>query len=119
MRRSHRFSAAALLVAILAPGCDFDDAVSMPPFGTLVIETATTGSNPDANGYEISVSGATINVTRSIELNARTAFSVLRGGECRVELRDVAPNCAVDLNPQTARVPERGSETVRFNVACV
>lgn len=118
MRRFHRFSAAALLIAILAPGCDFDDGVSIPPFGTLVVRTTTTGSNLDANGYDVAVTGASIDATRSIALNDSTAFSVLRGGECRVELLDVAANCSVDANPQTARVPESGTETVTFNVAC-
>lgn len=123
MSKSRFFSAiTALPLGLLALGCDFgnlDNLVSIPPFGTLVVTTVTTGSNLDPDGYRLAVTGATLNVKRDIELNGRATFSVVRGGDCTVELADVAANCSADANPQLAQVVVGSVETVTFNVSCV
>ena len=102
----------------LSSGCDWDDPVRIPPFGTLIVTTVTMGENLDATGYRVRVTGSALDVTRSIGVNDSSTFSVVGGCDCRVELSDIADNCAVDLNPQTVRVDGRDVETVTFGVSC-
>lgn len=110
----------ALVVPLLVLGCDLDDpvSVSIPDFGTLVVTTETSGSNLDPDGYRLTVIGETINANRDIGLNDSTAFSVVRGVDCAVELSDLATNCSTDANPQFASVPVSNVATVTFTVSC-
>ena len=110
----------ALVVPLLVLGCNLDSpvSVSIPEAGTLVVTTETSGSNLDPDGYRLTVTGETINANRDIGLNDSTAFSVLRGGDCTVELSDLAANCSIDANPQFVSVPVSNEATVTFIVSC-
>ena len=118
MGTSSRFCGfAALVLSLLTPGCDIDGVVGPLPFGTLVVVTATTGSNLDADGFRARVSGA-VEVDRELGPNDSFTWTVIDGGECVVELTGIAANCSVDVNPQTVRVQARHESRVTFNVVC-
>ncbi len=102
------FLAACLLASF---GCD---PVNITGFDTevLTVRVATTGANLDADGYLCSVTGE---FDQPIDINEQKIFTVLRI-DVTVELKDVAPNCAADANPQTVNVS--GPTTVSFLVQC-
>ena len=72
----------------------------------------TSGSNPDPNGYLLSITGEadepiTVNDTRTFSLSTTNV---------RVELKDVAANCSVPDNPVTVDVTR--ATTLAFFVEC-
>ncbi len=105
-------------LALLGSGCDWDSVVSIPPFGTLVVTTATSGSNPDPDGYELSASGPSLDVDRGIGTNESVMFSIVTAGDYRVGLSGIAANCSVDVSPQVVRVALGNTSAVTFNVSC-
>lgn len=118
--RHPRFGPCALLgLLLLALGCDIDSPVSLPAFGTLLVMTVTSGANLDPDGYQLVVTGPSLNVTRAMAVNDSAAFSISRSGDYTVELRDIAANCSTDSNPRVAPVSAGGQEEVRFDVSCV
>jgi hypothetical protein len=103
---------AACLLTTLA--CvDSDDINVSFDIELLTVNVITTGTNPDPDGYTLSV---TSQPDESIGINDTRIFSVLRI-DITVELSDVAANCTVNANPQTLDV--NGPATVTFVVECV
>lgn len=107
-----------LVLAVLCWGCDSDTLVSIPPLGTLVITTVSTGSNLDADGYLLVVEGPSLNVDQAIGANGSVTFSIVTSGDYTIELNDVAANCSVDSSPQVASVAVGSESTITFNVSC-
>ncbi len=101
-----------LLVAglLATSGCD----VNFTGLDTevLTVSVTTVGANLDADGYVLSVTG---HPEGPIGVNETRTFNVFRI-DVRVELRDVAANCAAADNPQTVAV--RGPTTVVCVVEC-
>ncbi|HEY3222095.1 MAG TPA: PQQ-dependent sugar dehydrogenase [Gemmatimonadales bacterium] len=84
--------------------------------GDLDVTTATTGSDPDPDGYTVSVDGSQ---SQPIGSNSSVTFSGLSAGSHTVALSDVAPNCSVGGgNSQTATVPSGGAATTSFTITC-
>ena len=85
------------------------------PVGSLEV-TATVTNNFDPDGYQIAVAG----VTRGpVEVEGSAVFDDLPSGSQQVELRDIAPNCAVDGdNPATVTIPAGGTASAAFSVTC-
>ena len=110
----------ALVTPLLILGCDWNSPVSitLPEMGTLRVTTETSGSNLDPDGYQLTVTGETLNTNRAIGLNDSAMFSVVRGADCAVELSDIAANCSTDANRQVVSVPVGNVTTVTFTVAC-
>src|SRR5207245_9565283 len=77
-----------------------------PGSGTLTVNTGTTGSNPDADGYTVTVDGTT---SQAIATNGSATFTVPAGAN-PVALSGVASNCAVGgANPGPVPVPPGGT----------
>jgi len=83
--------------------------------GTLTVTTSTTGSNPDADGYTVTVDGT---ASRAVATNGSATFTVPAGAN-PVALSGVASNCAVSgANPGTVIVPAGGTGTTTIAVTC-
>jgi hypothetical protein len=84
--------------------------------GTLVIATATSGSNLDDDGYFVTLDGGE---ARAIGVNASLPVSDLPAGVHTVGLAGLAPNCAVSGDAtRTGTVVAGGSTEVAFAVIC-
>ena len=84
--------------------------------GTLTVTTSTTGSNPDADGYTVTVDGTT---SQAIASNGSATFTVPAGAN-PVALSGVASNCwANGANQGTVTVPAGGTGAATFAVSCV
>lgn len=84
--------------------------------GDLEVTASTSGEDPDPDGYTVSVDDAD---TRSVDPNGTVAFAGLSEGTHRVELGDVASNCAVEgENPRQVEVPGGGTGSTTFEVVC-
>ena len=86
-----------------------------PGSGTLTVNTGTTGSNPDADGYTVTVDGTT---SQAIATNGSATFTVPAGAN-PVALSGVASNCSVSgANPGTVTVPPGGTGAATLAVTC-
>ncbi len=84
--------------------------------GTLSVTTSTTGSNPDADGYTVTVDGTT---SQAIASNGSATFTVPAGVN-PVALSGVASNCwANGANQSTVTVPAGGTGAATLAVTCV
>ena len=84
--------------------------------GTLTVTTNTTGSNPDAGGYTVTLDGTT---SQAIASNGSATFTVPAGAN-PVTLSGVASNCwANGANQGTVTVPAGGTGAATFAVSCV
>ncbi len=84
--------------------------------GTLTVTTSTTGSNPDADGYTVTVDGTT---SQAIASNGSATFTVPAGAN-PVAVSGVASNCwANGANQGTVTVPAGGTGAATFAVTCV
>jgi TolB protein len=80
------------------------------------VTTTTTGSNPDADGYAISLDGA---AGVAITPAGSHRFSELSPGDHQVELSGLAANCRVEgENPRAVTVVEGSGAAVVFAVVC-
>jgi Tol biopolymer transport system component len=95
--------------------CGGEDLVA-PTTGTLEITTATTGPEPDADGYVVTVDDATQTV---IGANATLELQNLQSGDHSVQLAGVAENCAVaGENPRSIQVEAGKTARLDFAVTC-
>ena len=84
--------------------------------GNLTVNTTTTGSSVDTDGYTITVDGSS---SRTIGTNASTTFAGVAAGSHTVALSGVAGNCTVsDGTSRTVTVPSGGTATVSYSVTC-
>ncbi len=91
---------------------------SAPPAsaGTLTITTATTGADPDGNGYAFAINGGT---TQPIAVSGTASLPNLAAGALSVRLSDVASNCAVQgENPRPVTLAAGATAAVAFAVTC-
>jgi len=92
--------------------------VTAPPSGSLRVTTATSGDNLDADGYLVTVDGATSQVI-GINNSSGVTFTGLGVGSHTVELGGVATNCTVTApNPRSVAVTAGGTATTAFVVSC-
>jgi CARDB protein len=83
---------------------------------SLRIATATTGVEPDPDGYVISIDGQS---PQPVAVQATLTIDLLPAGAHSVELAGLAPNCSVSgENPQTASVRVGTTASVAFAVVC-
>jgi probable HAF family extracellular repeat protein len=91
---------------------------SAPPTnaGTLRITVATTGPDPDPDGYTFAVDGG---ATQPIGLNATATLTNVSVGAHRIRLSGLAENCSVDgANPRQVAITAGETATVSFSVNC-
>ncbi|MCL7960572.1 MAG: hypothetical protein M8861_10290 [marine benthic group bacterium] len=93
----------------------FDIACEALPIGSVEV-TTTVINNFDPDGYQVFVGGALVG---RVDVNGTASFEALAAGTHDIELREIAPNCAVDGdNPATVDIPAGGSASYGFSVAC-
>src|SRR5256712_873402 len=84
--------------------------------GDLGVTTATTGSDPDPDGYTVIVDGTS---NQPIGINGSVTFSGVSAGSHTVALSGVAPNCSVSGGAsRTVTVPSGGAVTLAYSVSC-
>src|SRR5206468_1858747 len=87
--------------------------------GNLTVSNSTTGSNLDADGYTVTVSGPAGTASKTMATNGNVSFANIPPGSYQVTLSGQAANCTVtSANPQTANVPSGGTATTSFTVSC-
>jgi hypothetical protein len=111
---------ARLLSCALASTCLFscvgDAGPSGPAFGSINITTATSGPEPDTDGYTLIMEGAE---GQPIANNGTLTIENLVPRTYRVELAGVPSNCAVRQGAlQAVSVEAGGTVEVSFEVAC-
>lgn len=105
-----------LLVVACSAGLGCDAATEVTAVGDIAVYVATTGLEPDADGYGVRVDGASV---RGLSLEDSTVYRGLESGTHRVELIDVAANCGVRGEVMRSEpVTAGGTTTVRFEVVC-
>ncbi len=94
----------------------FDVNCQTPP-GDLQVSTSTTGSNPDPDGYTVTVDGS---LSQSIGNNATVTFTQLTPGSHSVQLTGLASNCSVinGTNPRNVTVISGQTAQTTFDVDC-
>jgi Tol biopolymer transport system component len=113
----HRLSrvATTLVVSVIAVSCG-DDPTPPETTGTLEITTATSGVEPDADGYTVQVGTA---AAEAIDASGTVTSPEMDPGEYTVQLTGVASNCTVaGQNPRTVTVTAGETTTVAFTIAC-
>jgi CARDB len=107
----------AIAPAALWLGCGGGADVAVgPELGTLEITTATSGPEPDPDGYAVSVDGAT---PEAIGINASAQHTGLAVGNHMVVLAGLAPNCTVAGDATlTVSITANTVAPAAFAIAC-
>ncbi len=113
LMRSHPLLVLAFLATWVA--CGGEDLVT-PTTGELTVSVSTSGEEPDADGYILSLDGQP---WTSLESNGSGTFTVPEGDHT-VELGGVAANCSVGgERARGVRVLADQDHSVSFEVTCV
>jgi hypothetical protein len=105
----------SLVSAGLSCGDDGGD-IGPTPSGSLEITTATSGAEPDGDGYAVKIDGGT---ETAIGTNASLRQDNLEPGNHTVLLTGVAGNCAVSgENPRAVTITAGATAIVAFVVDC-
>ncbi|HEX5962332.1 MAG TPA: hypothetical protein VFY42_01305, partial [Gemmatimonadales bacterium] len=112
-RRLGRALIAGPILALLS--CGGEDLVA-PATGSIAITTATTGPEPDADGYVLSVNNGADVV---IGANGSHQVKELAAGSHTLRLGGMAANCTVEgENPRAVSVESGATASVQFNITC-
>ena len=115
VRRTLMAGVVVALAGVVAAGCGDDDPAP-PTTGDILVIAVTTGDNPDADGYTVTVDGnsvGTVDVNGELRISNQTAATYLVG------LTDVAPQCTVaDDNPRDLVLVAGTTTSETFNVDC-
>jgi hypothetical protein len=105
----------SILAAILSAGCR--DAAAPPPApGGIRVSVTTTGGDPDANGYLVSLNAGP---ERSIGGGATVTFDNLYHGEHTLLVLDVARHCTIEGdNPRRVAVIAGAITAVAIAIHC-
>jgi hypothetical protein len=87
-----------------------------PGTGSLHITTATTGPDPDRNGYTFAIDGG---VSQPIGVNGTTTLTNLAAGAHVATLADVAGNCTLQgTNTRSVTVTGGATTELNFLITC-
>jgi WD40 repeat protein len=87
------------------------------PASPLQVTASTTGSDPDQDGYDVTLDGSVQG--QLLPNDDVLAFPALGPGAYAIGLSGVSPNCTVSgENPRTVTVDPDHPTTVHFDVAC-
>jgi hypothetical protein len=115
VRRTLTAGVVVALAGVVAAGCG-DDEQAPPTTGAIGVTTVTTGDNPDADGYAISLDG---NDAGAIGVNDQVIIGSQAPATYAVGLTGVAANCTVDGdNPRDVAVTAGLTAATTFNVDC-
>ena len=105
----------ALGTVLSGLGCGGGD-ITTPTVGSLHITTATTGLEPDADGYAVSIDGG---AETPLGVNASLQRDNLEPGNHSVRLTGMAANCTLaGDNPRTIGVASGETATLAFQLTC-
>jgi hypothetical protein len=97
--------------------CGSDGSVSTVETGAIEVNSSTTGSLLDPDGYAVSLDAAS---GQTIGINASLTLSDIVPGQHTVELSGIAPNCTVTgPNPGAITVVANATAQSSFTVTCV
>jgi Tol biopolymer transport system component len=101
--------------ALTALSCGGDD-VTAPTTGSLTINATTSGPEPDADGYAVSIDDGT---ETAIPASGTLQRDNVEPGNHSIQLTGMAANCTVaGENPSTINVPAGETVTVTFELTC-
>jgi hypothetical protein len=107
--------AACLLSALVTAACG-GDSLTVPGTGMLEVTTATTGAEPDPDGYTLQVDAGSV---QAIGPSASLGITEVSPGDHTVQLAGMAANCTVSgENPRTVTVAAGQTASVAFEVTC-
>src|SRR3954452_16443653 len=110
--KSHRWCFSLLPAGVLACG---GESLTVPPApGTLQIIMATTGPEPDLDGYQLEIDDGAPQLVGTVETVEREA----EPGSHTVALGGVAANCTVPENPREVTVVSEETATITFEATC-
>jgi hypothetical protein len=108
-------SAPALFLLTLLAGCN-ETLISVSTDGRIEVAVNTSGLDTDADGFSVSVDGATL---QFIQSDGTLTVNNLSEGSHSVQLSGLAENCRVDgANPRSVVVTSDGVAQVNFLVRC-
>jgi hypothetical protein len=113
------FAALLLAATLVWPGCGGGGGgdITDPQTGTLDVATVTTGPEPDADGYAVSIDGA---AAEPVGINALLRRETVATGAHTVELSGLAPNCTITgAARRSVTVAADAVTTASYAVACV
>jgi hypothetical protein len=102
-------------VLALAAGCD-ETFISVSSDGQIEVTISTNGSDPDSDGFSVTVDGGT---ARLVAPGGSVVLDGLSEGSHSVLLNGLAENCRVEgTNPRDVVVGPDGQAHVSFDVSC-
>jgi hypothetical protein len=105
------------MAALAAIGCSSDSSVNTVETGAIEVNSSTTGSLLDPDGYAVSLDAGS---GQPIGSNASLTLSDIVPGQHTVELSDIASNCTVSgPNPGAITVVANATAQSSFTVTCV
>jgi hypothetical protein len=116
--RQHRSGLPPLilgLVILVLPSCSGDSLVR-PTEGSILISTSTTGSDPDPDGYSVTVDNQP---EQAVDTRDTLVINNLDPGDHSVTITGVIQNCAVGGSGQrTVNVIPGDTVNVTFRISC-
>jgi hypothetical protein len=115
--RSRILAAAMAAPAVLWLGCGGGGGADLagPELGSLDVTTATSGPEPDADGYAVSIDGG---APGAIGTNATARHDGLTAGSHTVELSGLAANCTVPSARESVSITANSVTAASFAVTC-
>ena len=102
--------------ALTGLGCDGEDLPLAPASGIVTITTSTTGPEPDADGYAVTIDGGS---ETAIPTSGTLQRDNVEPGDHTIRLMGVAANCTVaGENPRRISLPAGETVTVTFQLSC-
>ncbi len=83
--------------------------------GSIRVVTATTGSQPDPDGYTVTLDGAD---ARAVAVSGEVLYPAVRAGTHLVELSGVDGPCVTTDNPRPVEVTYGAEAVVSFDLVC-
>ena len=106
-------------ITVTADGKSASAAIIVPLTGFVRVTTATTGVDPDPDGYLVNAWGGGRNWSTFIPTNGTVTLTQVLPGDHTVQLSGEAVNCQISgANPRSVSVPAGDTVAVEFDVAC-
>ena len=113
---SKRLALAGSLAAVLVAGGCGDTMIDISTDGRIEVAVSTTGTDPDLDGFSISVDGG---LEQFVASGAALTLTDLREGTHSVQLSGLADNCRVEgSTPRPVVVRADGTASLTFDVRC-
>ncbi|MFL5494968.1 MAG: hypothetical protein ACJ8DC_11355 [Gemmatimonadales bacterium] len=112
----HQFGPASMLALLASAWACGGGDIAAPSSSTVVLTTSTSGTEPDRDGYSVSLDGVG---RKPIGINGHLVLSDLAPGDHLIGLDGVAANCtSTGHNPRSVTVAEGDTTALTFLVTC-